>query len=292
MTKEINELVVFNKDASKVITSTPLFNESEKKQLLDVSENMEKAHQNSQVFRTDTEVRISVLNDIKFPTPASKYYQALREMNVHQSELVNLLYDYESKKQDIKILEADIMKFQEKLDESNKEHEKIRWKARVEQKKIEINKEAFMLKNMKRTADGRKQEVLQWDKIIKELEPILLEANIPTDNVDSHQKLSYAMRFIRQTINAFSTNAEMSVSESNNLLGQLFTNMKVIREEGLGDSLTSLMNPIERQFVVDQNMLKIEGIVSTQQRMLMQKELENKNKSCSRLPIKKKEKSS
>ena len=71
-------------------------------------ENMRKAFTYSQVFRTDTEARMSVLNDIKFPTPASKYYQSLREMNVHQCELANLIYDYQDKEQDIEILEADI----------------------------------------------------------------------------------------------------------------------------------------------------------------------------------------
>ena len=41
-----------------------------------------------------TEVPVSVLNDIKFPTPAAKYWQAMREQNVMFQELVMLSYEY------------------------------------------------------------------------------------------------------------------------------------------------------------------------------------------------------
>ena len=35
-----------------------------------------------QIFRTETEARISVLQDAKYPTKASKYWQYVREQNV------------------------------------------------------------------------------------------------------------------------------------------------------------------------------------------------------------------
>ena len=34
---------------------------------------------NKQIYRTETEMRYSVLNEVKFPYPASKYWQACRE---------------------------------------------------------------------------------------------------------------------------------------------------------------------------------------------------------------------
>ena len=39
-----------------------------------------------QVFRTETEMRISVLQDAKYPTKASKYWQCVREQNVFLEE--------------------------------------------------------------------------------------------------------------------------------------------------------------------------------------------------------------
>ena len=35
-----------------------------------------------QIFRTETEARISVLQDMKYPTKAAKYWQCVREQNV------------------------------------------------------------------------------------------------------------------------------------------------------------------------------------------------------------------
>jgi hypothetical protein len=35
-----------------------------------------------QIFRTETEARISVLQDLKYPTKAAKYWQCVREQNV------------------------------------------------------------------------------------------------------------------------------------------------------------------------------------------------------------------
>jgi len=43
-----------------------------------------------QVFRTETEMRFSVLNDMKYPTPAAKYWQCVREQNVYLENLMSL----------------------------------------------------------------------------------------------------------------------------------------------------------------------------------------------------------
>ena len=36
-----------------------------------------------QIFRTETEMRFSVLSDMKYPTNAAKYWQCVREQNVY-----------------------------------------------------------------------------------------------------------------------------------------------------------------------------------------------------------------
>jgi hypothetical protein len=45
-----------------------------------------------QMFRTETEMRISVLNDLKHPTPAAKYWQAVREQNVFFEQMVFFIF--------------------------------------------------------------------------------------------------------------------------------------------------------------------------------------------------------
>jgi len=63
----------------------------------------------AQMFRTRTEMEVSVLNDIKHPTSDSKYWQAVREQNVMFQELVMLSYEYRKNKIEIEILKRDIL---------------------------------------------------------------------------------------------------------------------------------------------------------------------------------------
>ncbi len=253
---DFQSLTTFNKDALEVINDTPLFNIEEKQELKEATVNMDKAFFNSQIFRTDTEVRISVLNDVKFPTPASKYYQALRELNVHQCELVNLLYEYETQKQDLRIIQADIEDF--KVDSEKAEGTtKSRLDAEMCKKQIEWNKIQFSLKSMKRTAQGRKQEIMQWNTILHELEPTLIELKIPVDDPNVHQKMSYAIRFIRQTRNSLIQNVTMGTAEANNLLGQLTSILKVIEKDKLHEILFENLDEDEKLWIIDQKLITV-----------------------------------
>jgi len=49
--------------------------------------------QKKQIFRTETEMRISVLNDAKHPTNASKYWQSVREQGAMFDALLGLTFD-------------------------------------------------------------------------------------------------------------------------------------------------------------------------------------------------------
>ena len=54
-----------------------------------------------QMFRTETEMEFSVLNDAKYPTNAAKYWQCVREQNVFLENLMSLSFDY--RRNEIKI---------------------------------------------------------------------------------------------------------------------------------------------------------------------------------------------
>ena len=62
-----------------------------------------------QMFRTETEMQFSVLNDAKYPTKAAKYWQCVREQNVFLENLMSLSFDYRR-------AEVKIKRLQEKLD--------------------------------------------------------------------------------------------------------------------------------------------------------------------------------
>ena len=54
-----------------------------------------------QMFRTETEMRFSVLSDNKHGSNASKYWQSVREQNTHFENLMSLSFYY--RKNDVEI---------------------------------------------------------------------------------------------------------------------------------------------------------------------------------------------
>ena len=61
-----------------------------------------------QVFRTETEMRMSVLQDMKYPTKAAKYWQCVREQNVFLENLMSLSFDCRRSEAKVKWLEKKI----------------------------------------------------------------------------------------------------------------------------------------------------------------------------------------
>ena len=81
------------------------------KQILQLKEELADNWNKKQIFRTETEMRVAVLNDGKFPTPAAKYWQSVREMSAHFDALMNLSFDM--RKSDVERL-----KFERKMKEA------------------------------------------------------------------------------------------------------------------------------------------------------------------------------
>ena len=73
-----------------------------------------------QVFRTETEMRMSVLQDAKYPTKAAKYWQCVREQNVFFENLMSLSFDYRKNEVEIKKLKKKINEEEDELDYKQK----------------------------------------------------------------------------------------------------------------------------------------------------------------------------
>ena len=80
------------------------------KQFIALKEEIKDTWHKKQIFRTETEMRVAVLDDGRYPTPASKYWQCVREQNVFFENLMSLSFDY--RKNEVKI-----KKLQKKLHE-------------------------------------------------------------------------------------------------------------------------------------------------------------------------------
>lgn len=170
----------------------------------------------TQIHRTRTEMEISVLNETKFPTPAAKYWQSLREQGVMCEELILLSFEYRKKQVEVKILKR---KFENESDDLEREL-----------LKIEIEKEQYILSAQERVAKARIREIGDWSEI-KARELGKMNGD-DVEDVDHHQLISYTKRWIEQSI---LMGSHGSPAERQNLLGQLRSGIKTCIKLGLLD---------------------------------------------------------
>ena len=163
-----------------------------------------------QIFRTETEMRISVLNDVKFPTNAAKYWQAVREQGVMFENLVTLSFEF--RRNDIE-LERKYRKLEESTDD-------------LERGDIQIDIDECIYKksNMEQVAKDRTREIEHWSRLKKEVN----DGTFDIENVDTHQLDSYHRRFQNQ--------AQLGVPNDDggkNLISQLVTAQRVMEDRGI-----------------------------------------------------------
>ena len=153
-----------------------------------------------QVFRTETEMRISVLQDAKYPTKASKYWQCVREQNVFLENLMTLSFD--ARRNEVKL-----KRLKQKL-----ETEKDPIKQELLQ--IDIDEKTYSVANMQLVARDRMREIKLWSTLKKEFN----DGSFDTKDVNRHQLDSYAliMKNKAETLTSGSSQPEVF-----NVLGQL-----------------------------------------------------------------------
>ena len=155
-----------------------------------------------QVFRTETEMRMSVLQDAKYPTKASKYWQCVREQNVFLENLMSLSFD--ARRNEVKL-----KKLKQKL-----ETEEDPLKRELLQ--IDIDEKTYSVANMQLVARDRMREIKLWSALKKEFN----DGSFDDKDVNRHQLDSYAliMKNKAETLTSGSSQPEVF-----NVLGQLQT---------------------------------------------------------------------
>ena len=155
-----------------------------------------------QVFRTETEMRMSVLQDAKYPTKAAKYWQCVREQNVFLENLMSLSFDCRRQEAKVKWLEKKIG--------SEKDEYKL------EKYIIDLDEARYGLANMQLVARDRMREIKLWSALKKEFD----DGSFDTQDVNRHQLDSYhlIMKNKAETLTQGSSQPEVF-----NVLGQLQT---------------------------------------------------------------------
>ena len=162
-----------------------------------------------QVFRTETEMRFSVLSDNKYPTRAAKYWQCVREQNTHFENLMHLSFDARKNDVEIEKLRIKIKKEKDKLEKQLLQ--------------IELEEKIYGKAGMELVAKHRMREVATWSKLKKEFH----DGSFDDRDVNTHQAQSYKIRLEHQKATLTPGSSQPEVF---NVLGQLDTLNRVIKD--------------------------------------------------------------
>ena len=195
--RNIHELIV--KEAPSL---NNLLDPSDVKEFRELTGELRDTWTKKQVFRTETEMRMSVLQDAKYPTKASKYWQCVREQNVFLENLMSLSFD--ARRNEVKL-----KKLKQKL-ETEKDPIKL------ELIQIDIDEKTYSVANMQLVARDRMREIKLWSSLKKEFD----DGSFDTKDVNRHQLDSYhlIMKNKAETLTSGSSQPEVF-----NVLGQLQT---------------------------------------------------------------------
>ena len=170
--------------------------------LKELKTELEDTHNKAQKYRTETEMRYSVLNDGRFPTKASKYWQCVREQNVFYTNLRVEAYEYRKLLVEIKKLERNIANETDELE--------------LELLEIELEQKMWDKEERERHGADRVREIEHWSRIKKELD----DGSFDTQNVDAHQKESLKLQLQERAKNLTPGSSQ---GEMINVLGPLKT---------------------------------------------------------------------
>jgi hypothetical protein len=179
-----------------------------------------------QIFRTETEARFSVLQDNRYPTQASKYWQCVREQSVYLENLMTLSFDYRRNDAKIKWLTK---KIETETDE-----------YKLECYKIDLDEKIYSKASMEQVAKDRMREINMWSNLKKEFN----DGTFDTKNVNSHQLESYHKMYLNK---AKSITPGTSEAEVFNIVGQLESLERIQKTGELAGSKTEQLPQYGKQ---------------------------------------------
>jgi len=207
MSKEKRNIQTLAKTQSKYLTG--ILDEEDVKQFKSLIPELKDTWKKKQMFRTETEMRFSVLSDNKYPTKAAKYWQCVREQNTHFENLMHL--SFEARKNDV-----EIEKIRDKISKEKNKLEK-------QLLQIELEEKIYGKASMELVAKHRMREVATWSKLKKEFD----DGKFDKEDVNTHQAKSYMLRLQHQKATLTPGSSQPEVF---NVLGQLDTLDRVIRD--------------------------------------------------------------
>lgn len=212
--EETTKEVAISEDLKPILS---VLKEEDAKQILALKDELADNWNKKQIFRTETEMRVSVLNDAKHPTSASKYWQSVREMSAHFDAMMNLSFDMRRNHIERAKLER---KMQKAIDQDND--------IKQAELQIDLDQNLYNKACMEQVAHDRVREIQTWSKLKDELN----DGTFDTKNVNTHQAVSLKLA-LENRVRALGP--QSSPSEVINALGPLQTVERLAKGDKLLD---------------------------------------------------------
>jgi hypothetical protein len=181
ITRDLNSVIgVLNPEDANVISS--------------LKEELQDNWLKNQIFRTETEMKVSVLNDVRHPTNAAKYWQCVREMNGHFEALIFCTFTL--RRNHIKRL-----KLEQKLQKAIENNDELKQMSI----QIDIEENLYHKASMELEAKDRVREIKTWSKLKSELD----DNTFDTQDVSAHQTKSLKLYF-ENRVKALNNNSDPS----------------------------------------------------------------------------------
>ena len=203
----------FSKLGINKIQSSSVLDKGDFNSMQGITDELQRSFEVQQMWRTETEIRYSVLTDDKFPTPASKYWQSIREQMVFYTNLIQTSFEYKKSQVELELLKL-------KLEAKPKDR-----KEELEQEliKIEVDQLEFALMNKRLEAHDRVREILIWETVKDECKKL---QDFDINDVNAHQKESYRLRWESEKEIAEKINDPAMFRNSNASLSTLLKDVK------------------------------------------------------------------
>ena len=200
---DVNEQMIAITEELKPILS--VLKEEDAQTIMVLREELKDNWEKKQIFRTETEMRVSVLNDAKHPTVASKYWQSVREMSAHFDGMMGLSFD-------LRRNAVERLRLERKMEKAVEENDDLA----IMELEIDLDQNLYAKANMEQVAHDRVRELKTWSKIKNELN----DGSFDDRDVNTHQ--SHSLRLTLQNrVNSLSP--QSSPSEIMNDVGPLKT---------------------------------------------------------------------
>jgi len=185
-----------------------LLNKNDYALIKKIKSDAESSYEKQQFLRTETEMRLSVLNDGKHPTRASKYWQCVREQSVMYENLMELNFQYRKALVHLKKMKQ-ITQFNNEFD--------------LEIHKINIEEAEWNISKIKKDAHHRVREIEHWYRIKQELN----DGSFDDQDPNTHQFDTLKLKFEHETR---SISNSTPASEIKNIIGHQMTINRMIKD--------------------------------------------------------------